>query len=182
MSKPLSEMTLDELWQLFPIELVPHSEAWAGYYTDEESRLRSLLGDSIEQIDHIGSTAVPGLLAKPIVDILLQVSDSCDIANLKEKLLFDGWLLMAEDIASDNLDLNKGYTPAGFAEKVYHLHVRRSGDHDELRFCNYLKMHPEAAADYAALKQQLLTKYKYNRDAYTEAKTDFIKACVAKAQ
>jgi GrpB-like predicted nucleotidyltransferase (UPF0157 family) len=181
MSKPLSEMSLEELWQLFPVELVPHNPAWANQYAEEESQLTALLDGSMQRIDHIGSTAVPGLLAKPIVDILLQVSAGCDLASLKEKLLADGWLLMAEDSAYGELDLNKGYTPDGFAAKVYHLHVRRIGDWDELRFRDYLISHPAAVAEYAELKRQLLAEHKYNRDAYTEAKTEFIKACVAKS-
>jgi hypothetical protein len=77
--------------------------------------------------------------------------------------------------------LNKGYTSEGFAEKVYHLHIRRKGDWEELRFRDYILAHPDKAAEYANLKQRLLAKYKYNRDAYTEAKTGFIEAYVVKS-
>jgi GrpB-like predicted nucleotidyltransferase (UPF0157 family) len=175
-------MTLKELWRLFPIELVPHNPTWANWYSEEEKALSTLLCDIVIQIDHIGSTAVDGLPAKPIVDILLQISDVCNLSWLKETLIENGWLLMAEGSAYGEIDLNKGYTPEGFAERVYHLHVRRKGDWDELRFRDYLIAHPEAAAEYANLKQRLVGKYKYDRDAYTEAKTDFIRACVAKAR
>jgi GrpB-like predicted nucleotidyltransferase (UPF0157 family) len=173
---------LEELWQLFPIELAEHNPQWREWYAGQAAALSVLLGDEIRQIDHIGSTAVPGLLAKPIVDILVQVSQDCDLVSLKAKLLEAGWLLMAENSAYGELDLNQGYTPDGFAEQVFHLHVRRSGDWDELRFRDYLIAHPEAAAEYAALKRHLLRQYKYNRDAYTEAKTDFIRTCVKSAR
>jgi GrpB-like predicted nucleotidyltransferase (UPF0157 family) len=79
------------------------------------------------------------------------------------------------------LDFNKGYTPDGFAERVYHLHIRYTGDWDELHFRDYLIAHPEAATEYAALKRRLFADYEFDRDTYTEAKGDFIRDCVAKA-
>jgi GrpB-like predicted nucleotidyltransferase (UPF0157 family) len=179
---PLRELSLEELWRLFPIELAEHNPLWAEWYAEERASLLELLGSCVAHIDHIGSTVVPGLLAKPIVDILLQVEDECDIAAIRDTLLQYGWLLMAEGSPYGALDLNKGYTPEGFAEKVFHLHVRTTGDWDELWFCDYLRTHPEAAAEYADLKQTLLAKYRNNRDAYTEAKADFIQDCVAKAR
>ncbi|MDR1778686.1 MAG: GrpB family protein [Clostridiales Family XIII bacterium] len=182
MARPLSEMTLEELWQLFPIQLQEHRPEWADWYAEERGRLAAVLGARAARIDHIGSTYVEGLLAKPIVDILVQVAPDAEMAAVKADLLADGWLLMAENSAYGELDLNKGYTPDGFAERVFHLHVRREGDWDELRFRDYLTAHPEEAAAYAALKRELLGKYEHNRDAYTQAKTDFIKSCVAKAR
>jgi GrpB-like predicted nucleotidyltransferase (UPF0157 family) len=101
--------------------------------------------------------------------------------EVKAALVADGWLVMAEGSDFGTIDLNKGYTPQGFAERVYHLHVRREGDWDELRFRDYLVSHPDAAAEYAALKRRLLAKHEHDRDAYTAAKTDFVRSCVAKA-
>jgi GrpB-like predicted nucleotidyltransferase (UPF0157 family)/ribosomal protein S18 acetylase RimI-like enzyme len=176
-------LTLSELWRLFPVELAEHDPAWRDWYDDEKSSLLALLGSAVKRIDHIGSTAIDGLLAKPIVDILLQIADDCDVGELKAKLAGGGWLMMAERTEPyPQLDLNKGYTPSGFADKVYHLHVRRVGDWDEPHFRDYIAKHPEAAAEYAALKRRLLAKYKYDRDAYTEAKGEFIRACIAKAR
>jgi GrpB-like predicted nucleotidyltransferase (UPF0157 family) len=176
-------LTLTELWHLFPIQLAEHDPLWREWYDDEAAALNSLLGSSIERIDHMGSTAVDGLLAKPIVDILLQVGDDCDIGGLKDRLAADGWLSMSAQTEPHlQLDYNKGYTPDGFAERVYHLHVRRIGDWDELYFRDYLIARPEAAAEYAALKRRLFVEHEFDRDAYTAAKGDFIKDCVAKAR
>jgi GrpB-like predicted nucleotidyltransferase (UPF0157 family) len=181
--KNLSEMTLEQLWQLFPIELEDHNPAWRDWYEDERSSLLSLLGSAVRRIDHIGSTSIDGLLSKPIVDILLQIGPECDISWLKTVLIDDGWLLMAEQAMPDfRLALNKGYTPKGFAERVFHLHVRYAGECDEIHFRDYIATHPEAALEYAALKRHLLSEYKYNRDAYTEAKGEFIRVCVEKAR
>jgi len=182
MSKSLSEMTLIALWQLFPIQLSEHRLEWAEWYAEESNRLVSVLGERVAQIDHIGSTYVNNLVAKPIVDILLQIKSDIDISIVKELISADSWLLMAEKPDCDEMDFNKGYTPNGFADRVFHLHVRREGDWDELWFRDYLTIHPEAAAEYARLKQKLLLEYEHNRDAYTEAKTKFVKSCVAEAR
>jgi GrpB-like predicted nucleotidyltransferase (UPF0157 family)/ribosomal protein S18 acetylase RimI-like enzyme len=176
-------LTLEELWQLFPIELAEHNPAWRDWYKDEESSLTALLGGAVSKIEHIGSTAIDGLLAKPIVDILLQAAPDCDVNWLKTSLANGGWLLMAEQTSPDvRSDWNKGYTPDGFAERVFHLHVRLTGDWDEPRFRDYIASHLEAAAEYEALKRRLLIEYKHNRDAYTDAKSRFIRDCVAKAR
>ena len=69
MSKKLSEMSLEELWQLFPIYLAEHNEGWAAWYADEERHLKSHLPtERIERISHIGSIAVKGIWAKPIIE------------------------------------------------------------------------------------------------------------------
>jgi GrpB-like predicted nucleotidyltransferase (UPF0157 family) len=190
-SANLSEMTLDELWQLFPIELAEYNPAWANWYKAEKSALQAILGDAIACIDHIGSTAVrwgsKGILAKPIVDILLQIHPECDNNHIKSTLLENGWLLMAERFTPEVCsDWNKGYTPEGFSARVFHLHIREVTDKafyaDELYFRDYLLAHPDAALEYESLKRKLAAKYKHNRDAYTDAKGDFIQACVKKAR
>ena len=81
-----------------------------------------------------------------------------------------------------DLVFNKGYTPQGFADKVFHLHLRYLGDWDELYFRDYLIAHPEIAEKYGGLKKKLVKEYKHNRDGYTEAKTEFIKKYTAEAR
>ncbi|MDE5867334.1 MAG: GrpB family protein, partial [Anaeroplasmataceae bacterium] len=71
--------------------------------------------------------------------------------------------------------LNKGYTENGFADKVFHLHLRLPNDQDELYFRDYLNAHKEVAKEYEELKIELWKKYEHNRDAYTNAKTEFVK-------
>lgn len=71
---------------------------------------------------------------------------------------------------------NLGYTEEGFAEKVYHIHLRLAGDIDEIVFRDYLNSHPSLAKDYEILKISLWHQYEFNRDGYTDAKTNFIKA------
>ena len=181
--KPLSEMTLEELWQLFPIVLAEHDTNWKNDYEAEKTLLSIHFGSYLVRINHIGSTAVKGLLAKPTVDILLEVTDGTSPEVIRQIAVACGYTVMAETAGGEyRIDLCKGYTPLGFAEKVYHLHIRYPGDYDEVIFCEYLKKNPDKAQEYAKLKIELHKCFKHNRDAYTEAKGDFIRNCVKEAR
>lgn len=89
---------------------------------------------------------------------------------------------MSEIKRSVEAFLQQGLYAEGFAEKVFHLHVRRAGDWDELYFRDYLRENPSVAAKYALLKRELKEKFERNRDGYTAAKTDFIKEMTARAR
>ncbi len=177
MIKPLSEMTLAELWELFPIILKEHNPLYGDWYAEESARLVQTLGrQNIRRISHIGSTAVAGLIAKPTVDILLEVSAECDSEKTNRMLCESGWIVM-RPFTGDRIDAcyNKGYTSQGFAERVFHLHVRRAGDPDELYFRDYLIAHKDAADAYGELKCSLLRQYEHDRDGYTDAKTELVR-------
>ena len=168
--KALSEMTSEELWQLFPIFLVEHSEKWAASYAEMEAFLnRIFAGCPIHRISHIGSTAIQGIRAKDSVDILVETDDVEGAAGLAVR---NGFVRMSS--GPQRVSLDRGYTPEGFADKVYHLHIRQPGDNDELYFRDYLNEHPEVARAYETLKLGLWKKYEHNRYAYTGAKTEFI--------
>ena len=182
--KDLKDLTLEELWDLFPIILKKHNSEYKDWYNKKKKKLMKILDQNkIKRINHIGSTAVKGLIAKPTVDILLEIDKDYDLKKLKSNLKDNGWILMHEN-DMENLDLvfNKGYTPQGFAEKVFHLHVRYLGDWDELYFRDYLIKYEKVADEYGKLKKKLEKKYKHDRDAYTEAKSDFIKKWTKKAK
>ena len=174
MSPSLEEMSLEELWQLFPIFLREHQDEWKEWYDEERLRLLIFLpANQLVRISHIGSTSLETIWAKPIVDILLEIPKETDMAVMRDLFLKNGYLLMSE--SQGQMSFNKGYTPSGFAERVFHLHLRYEGDHDELYFRDYLQEHPTVAKDYEKLKISLWKQYEHNRDAYTEAKTEFIK-------
>jgi GrpB-like predicted nucleotidyltransferase (UPF0157 family) len=126
---------------------------------------------------------VPGLAAKPIIDILLEVADNADIGTLLKRLQDDGWLVMSDKRGAGlRIDLNKGYTPSGFAERVFHLHIVHAGDCDEMLFRDWLRGHPDDCKQYAALKLRLAKEYRNDRDGYTEAKGAFISTIMAKTR
>ena len=175
MKKQLAEMTLEELWELFPIILQEHNPQYSEWYENEKQNiLRNINADNITRINHIGSSAVDGLISKPTVDILMEVANGCDIPRLIDDLTIIGWGLMKRENEPMKLTLNKGYTPDGFSDKVYHLHIRYSGDWDELYFRDYLIEHADVANEYGRLKLALLKDFEHDRDAYTEAKSEFV--------
>ncbi len=181
--RSLYELSLAQLWQLFPIMLCESNQEYSNWYATVVAELSDLLGAEISRVSHIGSTAVPGLVAKPIVDILLEVSPETDKQTVLDRILGAGWLLMNAGPASElRMAFNKGYTPQGFAERVLHLHIRSSGDWDELYFRDFLVAHPKTAEAYAELKRELAKRFKHDRDAYTAAKGDFIAEVVQQAR
>lgn len=168
-------MTLSELWKLFPITLTPHSECWDVWYDEEKRGLEGLLGGGC-RISHIGSTAIAGIMAKPIIDILVELPLE-DMDRAKDILTNSGYICMSESYRRKSF--NKGYTESGYAERVFHIHVRCFGDNDEIYFRDYLNSHPDTANEYERLKLSLLPKYRNDRDAYTDAKTDFVRKVIA---
>ena len=179
MSKKLSEMTLEELWQLFPIRLTENQPCWRTWYRDEQDFLSKILPKTVK-IHHIGSTAIGSIWAKPIVDILVEIPQGEGLSDCKTTLINSGYICMSEGESA--LSFNKGYTEKGFAERVFHLHLRYMGDNDELYFRDYLLDFPEIAREYEALKLALWKEFEFHRDGYTNAKTEFVKAHTEKAK
>lgn len=171
---------MEELWELFPIVLEGHNPLWKEWAGEEIDYLHRLLHEFSPEIHHVGSTSVAGLIAKPIVDILVELPDSADREGTKVIMESNGYILMS---ATDSrMSFNKGYTPQGYADRVFHIHFRRMGDSEEILFRDYLIAHPETAKEYAGLKKSLLPHYRNDRDGYTAAKTEFIKRIVAEAR
>jgi len=177
-------MTLEELWELFPIILKEHNAYYKDWYEIEKQELLNCIDrKNIMRINHIGSSAVEGLISKPTVDILLEIADETDIEQLTRILTQNGWGLMSSQKKPYmQLSFNKGYTKEGFAEKVYHLHICYYDNWNELCFRDYLIEHKDVANEYGKLKLGLLEKYEHNRDGYTNAKSDFISKYTKKAK
>lgn len=178
MGKKLSEMSLEELWQLFPVFLTEYQSCWKEWYLEEEILLKKIMPQNT-RISHIGSTAVGFIQAKPIIDILVEVSEEPELSNYKELLVNSGYICMSQ--RAKGISFNKGYTENGFAERVFHLHVRYMGDNNELYFRDYLMEHPDVAREYESMKLKLWKEYEHNRDGYTKAKTEFIQKYTEKA-
>ena len=179
MGKKLSEMTLEELWRLFPIILTAHQDCWKEWYLEEEILLKKVLPQA-QRISHIGSTAISSIWAKPIIDILVEIPRGSKLLYYKDLIVNNGYICMSE--SEKGLSFNKGYTENGFAERVFHLHLRYAGDNNELYFRDYLIEHPDVAKEYEELKLKLWKKYEHNRDGYTNAKTEMVKQYTEKAR
>lgn len=180
MAKKLSEMTLEELWQLFPIFLVEHDDRWKIWYHEECQSLCDLLSDIDVKISHIGSTAIENIWAKPIIDILVEIPLQEEICKVKDRIVESGYLCVSE--SEKRISFNKGYMENGFAEKVFHVHLRFQGDNDEIYFRDYLNDNPTIAKEYEKLKLSLWKTYERDRDGYTDAKHEFVCEYTRKAK
>ncbi len=160
--------------------VVPYDPAWPFLY-DEEARLwRATLGAEIVDVAHIGSTAVPGLAAKPIVDLLVTVQDVARIDAWNDALAAVGYRARGENGIPGRRYLIKGTDEL----HTHHAHVFSVGSPEAERhlvFRDYLRAHPDAAGEYARLKQALAAQYRDDPAAYTEAKSAFIRGLDVRA-
>ncbi len=172
----LHKMTTEELGELFPILILDYSDKWIELYQAERQLIiDSFTNSVILSIEHIGSTAIPRLKAKPTIDILMQVSEQINTKKLEDIFKSLGYQLTKQpENPPPHMTFVKGYANHGFNGQAYHVHIRYNGDWDEIRFRDYLLSNPEVAKDYEDLKLQLAVKYKNDREAYTNSKTDFI--------
>lgn len=152
-------------------------------FADECDRLIAALGNAAwDAIEHFGSTAVPGLAAKPVIDILVAVPALEEArGTFPDRLATLDYVFWRDDPRPGRLYFVKGMPPFG-KKRTHHLHVcERPGKlWSQLRFRDHLRAHPEDAARYAALKRDLAARYADDREAYTEAKGDFIGAIMAR--
>ena len=180
--KELSEMSNEELWELFPIILTEHNPEWQSLYMAEKQLLSDAAGECMLRINHIGSTSVPGLIAKPTIDILMEIKEDTDPEIFIPKIESLEYIYTEQPgNPPPHMMFMKGYTNEGFKGQAFHLHVRYYGDWDELYFCRYLCDHPDVARQYGELKLDLKNKYEHDRDAYTRAKPEFIRNITHKA-
>ena len=154
------------------VALVPYDPAWVGKYARERRVLRDVLGSHVEDIQHIGSTAIPGMAAKPIIDIAVAVADIDTVESLVSLL---------EAVGYEYRGLLNGIEGHFFFRKgdprEFFLHVfAHQSDFwsQRLTFRDYLISHPDLASRYQALKRRLATEYPNDRSSYTAAKKAFI--------
>lgn len=161
------------------IHVVPYSDGWPQRFQHWGRTLRSVMGDAAVRIDHIGSTSIPGLAAKPIIDMQISVHSFEPIDSIERALAHAGLQWRA-----DNPDLTKRYFRELPGQVRTHLHVRRAGSWSEqlsLLFRDYMRCHPEDREAYARLKMQLAESYRQDRAGYVEAKHPFIWQVMQKA-
>lgn len=162
-----------------PIEVVPYNPAWPEIYAAERARILSATPEFIE-FEHIGSTAVPGLRAKPIIDMMASVERLEGNEGLISCLNELGYIVF--ETGMPNRLFFRKY-PAG--EQKYHLHIVEQSSWEtrkERLMRDYLCEHPDEAAAYGALKEGLVDEYRNDSDGYTKAKTAFIQGVMDRAR
>jgi GrpB-like predicted nucleotidyltransferase (UPF0157 family) len=163
------------------VEIVPYDPAWPRLYQAEAASLAALLGDELAAIHHIGSTSVPGLLAKPIVDILPVVRQIERIDALNDLLLALGFVPKGEN----GIPGRRFFTKDVGGVRRVHVHAFAAGHPEIVRhldFAAYLRAHPVDAQAYADLKRDLARRFPNDTVGYTDAKSEFIQAIDARAR
>ncbi len=162
--------------------IADYDPQWMTLYEQERERVLAIIGRKVMAIEHIGSTAVPGLGAKPIIDILVGVRCLADADECIEPLQGIGYEYAPEHEAF--IPQRRYFRKGPVGARTYHLHmveVKSEFWENHLLFRDYLRAHPEVAQKYHELKRELAAKYRFNRPAYTDAKAPFIEAVLAQA-
>jgi GrpB-like predicted nucleotidyltransferase (UPF0157 family) len=164
------------------VVIVDYNKQWPRMFAAEAQAIKQALGAMV-QIEHVGSTAVPQLAAKPIIDIMLGIEQLTAAPQLIAPLHALGYTYVPEyeAVMPDRRYFRKG-PPAG---RTHHLHlVERTSRfwEQQLLFRDWLRTHPVDAARYAALKRELAERYRHDRHAYTDAKTALIESIERRAR
>ncbi len=156
-----------------PVEIVPYDAAWPGLFEDERRKILDAIGPWLAgPVEHIGSTAVPGLAAKPVIDIMAGVA-SLDASRPAVPVL----AVLGYCYFPYRPDAEHWFCKPSPAFRTHHLHLvpldspQWSG---ALAFRDYLRLHPGTAAEYQELKTRLAREFHLDREAYTDAKGPFI--------
>jgi GrpB-like predicted nucleotidyltransferase (UPF0157 family) len=158
-----------------PVRIEPYDPSWPARFEEERAALADVLGDrAVGGVHHVGSTAVPGLDAKPVIDILVGVTDLASSRACIEPLAALGYLY-----APYRTSEMHWFCKPEPARRTHHLHLVPTGSRrfrEELAFRDHLRAHPEVAGEYGALKHRLAVRFEFDREAYTDAKEEFIRA------
>src|SRR5229473_551105 len=156
-----------------PVRIVPYDASWPDRFEAEKALLRAAIGPWVTGgIHHVGSTAVPGLVAKPVIDILVGVEDlpsSYDCFGELAKLGYQYAPYRAEEM--------HWFCKPNPSHRTHHLHLVPTGSpryRNELAFREILRSRSDIAGEYATLKRALADDYQHDREGYTEAKAAFV--------
>jgi len=186
MAKRISNLNKEKIGKLFPIELTTYNPSWKEIYELECELIASTIGEFALRIEHIGSTAIPGLMAKDSIDILVEILDEPDIHNsIVKSMQGIGYDFMwQKDGDPPYRVFFKGYDVNGKRSQTYHIHMGPSSHSiwDRIYFRDYLIEKPELARQYSLLKTRLAKIYRNDRLAYRQGKTEFVKLITEQAK
>jgi len=164
-----------------PIEVVDYDPSWPRRYEEERDRIAAALGDAVVAIEHVGGTAVPGLPAKPVIDIMVGVPDIERAGQAVAGLINLGYQYVPE---LESQLPERRYFRRGTPE-THHVHMVTMGSdfwEEHVLFRDYLRSNPQAAEEYGKLKRGLANRFRFDRDAYRAGKVPFIDTVVDAAR
>jgi GrpB-like predicted nucleotidyltransferase (UPF0157 family) len=162
------------------VEVVSYNSNWKEMYKEESEKIKNILSDIIIDIHHIGSTAIPEIKAKPVIDILVEVKDIETVDRYNHKMEEFGYEVMGEYGIPKRRFFKKGGN-----KRTHHIHIFQVGNEEierHINFKEYLIAHQDKAREYSKLKEELINKYSYDIESYTRGKNDFIKEIDRKAK
>jgi len=163
------------------VVLRTHNPQWEELFKQEKELISSAIADFLIDIQHIGSTAIPNIVAKPIIDIAVAIDSLDNIEKIIPSLENISFIYRGEQGIPDRHLFVKG----GENVRTHHLHVMQKGHYEwdkHILFRDYLKKHPNDAKQYSELKQKLFLKYGNDREKYTEGKSEVIQNIIEKAK
>ncbi len=183
----LSVLTKESFNTLYPVELVDHDPNWKVRYEGEKRLILSTIDHGLlKRVEHFGSTSIPGIKAKPYIDIIIEI---------EKELLFDEGLIEQfkpigfqyfkvpeRDDIDAYMSFGKGYYNDGTKAQIFHIHMCPANHFmwSQIAFRDYLVANPDHAAAYEKLKLELASKYANDRGAYVLGKTAFIQETLAR--
>ena len=162
------------------VKLISHNPEWASLFAEEKARLNTALGERALDIQHMGSTSIPGLVAKPILDIAIAIADVVNITECVPLLEALGYQYFGDRYGKDDFLFVKGNEES----RTHHIHMPTHLGLEwttMLRFRDYLIASPEAQQRYSDLKRRLYRQHSGNRMAYTAGKDAFIECLLREA-
>ena len=175
---------------LEPIRIVDYDAQWPVKFEEEKTQIVEALGDLVADVQHVGSTSVPGLAAKPIIDIMVAIKGESGMVRSITPLVKIGYVCLGEfgipgrNYYRRNAEVaGLGLSHGGIA-RTHHLHTFPAGHAEwdrHIQFRDYLRVHPTVAREYQTLKRDLAARFSTDLEGYTDAKTEFIREIEARA-
>lgn len=159
------------------VELVEHANNWKELFREEKDLLNSLLGEHVVDIQHIGSTAIDGIAAKPLLDILVGVKSMDDVQKFDKHKLKEANIYHLGRVQIEGKEVFAKFSNLESLTKTHVLHVVEYGGdwwQKHIFFRDYLNGHPEVSNQYEGLKKELATAYPTNERSYTDGKKKFV--------
>lgn len=165
------------------VRIVEYNPEWPRLFEEEKTLLLAAAGPWIEEIQHVGSTSIPGLAAKPIIDIMIAIYDLADVSKCVAPIENLGYDYLGEHGLPERHFFRKPRLD-GWHKRTHHIHMVLKGSNqwiNQVGFRDYLREHPEARQQYEQLKRELAEQYRNDRFGYTDAKQEFVFAILRQA-
>ena len=163
------------------IEVVPYDPLWPERFREEAQELLEVFGSNVQAIHHVGSTAIPGIKAKPIIDVLVVARDLEQVDRHNKEMAARGYIPKG----SFGIPGRRFFIKGTETERSHHVHIFARGHsaiHRHLAFRDYLRAHPGRAQAYGRLKEELARTFRHDIEGYMAGKDAFIKTIEKEAQ